>query len=134
MKPHVTPRALETDEIAGIVADYRRAAENARRAGFDGVEIHSANTYLLEQFVRDSTNRRADRYGGPIANRLPLPVGGGAGRHRDLGRGGRVGIRCRWRPRSPARRRWIPTRARPTAPMSRRSTGSTCSTSTPSRG
>ena len=74
MKPHVTPRALETDEIPGIVDDYRRAAENAKRAGFDGVEVHSANNYLLEQFIRDSTNKRADRYGGSVENRLRFPL------------------------------------------------------------
>ncbi len=74
MKDHVTPRALETDEIPGIVEDYRRAAANAKRAGFDGVEVHSANNYLLEQFVRDSTNRRTDRYGGSIENRLRFPM------------------------------------------------------------
>jgi N-ethylmaleimide reductase len=74
MKPHVTPRALETDEIPGIVEDYRRAAVNAKRAGFDGVEVHSANNYLLEQFVRDSTNKRTDRYGGSIENRLRFPL------------------------------------------------------------
>ena len=74
MKEHVTPRALETDEIPGIVEDYRRAAENAKRAGFDGVEVHSANNYLLEQFVRDSTNHRTDRYGGSIENRLRFPL------------------------------------------------------------
>lgn len=74
MKPHVTPRALETDEIPGIVEDYRRAAVNAKRAGFDGVEIHSANNYLLEQFIRDSTNKRTDRYGGSVENRLRFPL------------------------------------------------------------
>ena len=74
MKPHETPRALETDEIPGIVEDYRKAAENAKRAGFDGVEIHSANNYLLEQFVRDSTNKRTDQYGGSIENRLRFPL------------------------------------------------------------
>jgi len=74
MKDHVTPRALETDEIAPIVDDYRRAAENAKAAGFDGVEIHSANNYLLEQFVRDSTNHRTDQYGGSIENRLRFPL------------------------------------------------------------
>ncbi|MDO9710818.1 alkene reductase [Paracraurococcus lichenis] len=68
-QPHPTPRALETDEIPGIVADYRRAAENAKRAGFDGVEIHAANGYLIDQFLRDKTNRRTDRYGGSIENR-----------------------------------------------------------------
>ena len=74
MKDHVTPRALETDEIPGIVEDYRRAAANAKRAGFDGVEVHSANNYLLEQFVRDSVNRRTDRYGGSVENRLRFPL------------------------------------------------------------
>jgi N-ethylmaleimide reductase len=74
MKDMVTPRALETDEIPLIIEDYRRAAANARAAGFDGVEIHSANNYLLEQFVRDSTNHRTDQYGGPIANRLRFPL------------------------------------------------------------
>ncbi len=64
------PRALETDEIAGVVADYRRAARNAREAGFDGVEIHGANGYLIDQFLRDGTNHRADAYGGSLNNRL----------------------------------------------------------------
>ncbi len=68
-RPYVTPRALETDEIPGIVADYRRAAENARQAGFDGVEIHAANGYLIDQFLHDGSNKRSDRYGGPIENR-----------------------------------------------------------------
>lgn len=63
------PRALETAEIPGIVADYARAARRAREAGFDGVEVHAANNYLLEQFLRDSTNKRDDRYGGSIENR-----------------------------------------------------------------
>ncbi|WP_230480755.1 alkene reductase [Sphingomonas sp. Leaf21] len=74
MKDHVTPRALETEEVAAIVEDYRRAATNAKAAGFDGVEVHSANNYLLEQFVRDSTNQRTDRYGGSIENRLRFPL------------------------------------------------------------
>ncbi|HEY2131696.1 MAG TPA: alkene reductase [Acetobacteraceae bacterium] len=64
-----TPRALETDEIPGIVEDYRRAARNAQEAGFDGVEIHAANGYLIDQFLRDKTNKRTDRYGGSIENR-----------------------------------------------------------------
>jgi len=93
MKPHVTPRALETDEIPGIVADYRRAAENAKRAGFDGVEIHSANNYLLEQFVRDSTNKRTDRYGGSIENRLRFPLEVVRAVTEVWGGGARVGIR-----------------------------------------
>ncbi len=71
-KDHVTPRALETDEIPGIISDYARAAECAKRAGFDGVEIHSANAYLLDQFIRDSTNHRTDQYGGALANRLRI--------------------------------------------------------------
>jgi N-ethylmaleimide reductase len=74
LKPHVTPRALETDEIPAIVEDYRHAATCAKEAGFDGVEVHSANNYLLEQFIRDSTNHRSDQYGGSIANRLRFPL------------------------------------------------------------
>lgn len=69
-KEYVRPRALDTDEIRGIVAAYRKGAENARRAGFDGVEIHGANGYLIDQFLQDSTNRRTDQYGGPIENRV----------------------------------------------------------------
>lgn len=68
-KKRIAPRALETDEITGIVADYARAAENAQRAGFDGVEIHGANGYLIEQFIRDGSNQRTDQYGGSIENR-----------------------------------------------------------------
>ena len=93
MKAHVTPRALETDEIPAIVADYRRAAENAKRAGFDGVEIHSANNYLLEQFVRDSTNKRTDRYGGSVENRLRFPLEVVRAVTEVWGGGQRVGIR-----------------------------------------
>jgi N-ethylmaleimide reductase len=69
---HPTPRALETDEIPGIVETYRRGAQNALDAGFDGVEVHSANGYLLDQFLRDRTNKRTDRYGGSIENRMRL--------------------------------------------------------------
>jgi 2,4-dienoyl-CoA reductase-like NADH-dependent reductase (Old Yellow Enzyme family) len=68
----VTPRSLEMAEIPGIVEAYRKGAENAKRAGFDGVEIHGANGYLLDQFLQDSTNLRADEYGGPIENRARL--------------------------------------------------------------
>ncbi|NRQ41957.1 alkene reductase [Rheinheimera sp. YQF-2] len=71
-KAYVTPRALETDEIAGIVEAYRLGAENAKKAGFDGVEIHGANGYLLDQFLQDSTNKRSDNYGGSIENRARL--------------------------------------------------------------
>ena len=68
-EPCVTPRALEVAEIPGIVEQYRQAARNALAAGFDGVEIHAANGYLIEQFLRDSTNRRTDAYGGSRQNR-----------------------------------------------------------------
>ncbi|MDF1656655.1 MAG: alkene reductase [Verrucomicrobiales bacterium] len=67
-----TPRALETDEIPGIVADYRRTAENAKAAGFDGVEIHSANGYLLDEFLQSKTNHRDDQYGGSIEKRFQM--------------------------------------------------------------
>lgn len=70
MVPFETPRALGTDEVADVVEQYRRGAENARRAGFDGVEIHAANGYLIDQFLRSKTNRRTDRYGGSLNNRL----------------------------------------------------------------
>jgi 2,4-dienoyl-CoA reductase-like NADH-dependent reductase (Old Yellow Enzyme family) len=72
VKEFVVPRALELSEIPGIVAAYRRGAENAKRAGFDGVEVHGANGYLLDQFLQDSTNHRTDAYGGPIENRARL--------------------------------------------------------------
>jgi N-ethylmaleimide reductase len=70
--PFVTPRALELNEIAGIVAQYREASQYALDAGFDGVEIHAANGYLLDQFLRDSTNKRSDIYGGTLENRTRL--------------------------------------------------------------
>lgn len=66
------PRALETDEIARVVDDYRNAARNAKDAGFDGIEVHAANGYLLDQFLRDSSNQRTDRYGGSIENRVRI--------------------------------------------------------------
>jgi len=72
VRPFVTPRALEREELPGVVAAFRLGAENAQRAGFDGVEIHGANGYLLDQFLQDSTNRRTDDYGGPIENRARL--------------------------------------------------------------
>jgi len=68
----VTPRALETDEISGIVQQYRNGAINALAAGFDGIEIHSANGYLLDQFLQDGTNHRQDKYGGSLENRSRL--------------------------------------------------------------
>ena len=67
--PFVTPRALKTDEIAGIVEQYRVASQHALDAGFDGIEIHAANGYLIDQFLRDGTNRRTDAYGGSLENR-----------------------------------------------------------------
>ncbi len=72
LKPFVTPRALELAEIPGIIAQHREGARNALEAGFDGVEIHAANGYLLDQFLRDGSNRRDDAYGGSVANRLRL--------------------------------------------------------------
>ena len=71
-RPFVTPRALETAELPGIIAAYRQGAENALAAGFDGVELHGANGYLLDQFLQDGTNQRTDEYGGPIENRARL--------------------------------------------------------------
>ncbi|TWT97087.1 N-ethylmaleimide reductase [Botrimarina colliarenosi] len=68
-KPHVTPRALETDEIPDVVDLYRQAAKRAKAAGFDGVEIHGANGYLIDEFLQSKTNHRTDAYGGSIENR-----------------------------------------------------------------
>jgi len=68
-QPYETPRALETDEIPAIVEDYRRAAARAKAVGFDGVEVHSANGYLIDQFLQSRTNHRTDRYGGSLENR-----------------------------------------------------------------
>jgi len=74
MVDYEAPRALETHEIAGIVEDYRQGAENAKAAGFDGVEIHGANGYLIDQFLRDGTNQRTDQYGGSVENRVRFLV------------------------------------------------------------
>jgi 2,4-dienoyl-CoA reductase-like NADH-dependent reductase (Old Yellow Enzyme family) len=71
-RPYVTPRALDTEEIAGIVESFRLGAEHAQAAGFDGVELHGANGYLLDQFLQDSANHRTDAYGGSIENRARL--------------------------------------------------------------
>lgn len=68
-RPFTVPHALELHEVEAIVHSFKRGAENAKKAGFDGVEIHGANGYLLDQFLQDSTNRRTDRYGGSIENR-----------------------------------------------------------------
>jgi 2,4-dienoyl-CoA reductase-like NADH-dependent reductase (Old Yellow Enzyme family) len=72
MRDYVVPRALDLNEIPGVVTEFRRGAENAKRAGFEGVEIHGANGYLLDQFLQDGTNLRTDAYGGPIENRARL--------------------------------------------------------------
>jgi len=74
MQDFVTPRALGVEELPGILAQYRNAAEKARAAGFDGVEIHNANGYLLDQFLRDGSNQRQDAYGGSVENRMRFPL------------------------------------------------------------
>lgn len=91
-QPFVTPRALETHEISGIVEQYRQGATNALAAGFDGVEIHAANGYLIDQFLRDGANRRTDRYGGSLENRTRflLEVTGAAV---EIWGANRVGVR-----------------------------------------
>lgn len=71
-KPYVTPRELRDDELPGIIAGFARAAENAKAAGFDAVEVHGANGYLLDEFLRDGANRRSGPYGGPLENRARL--------------------------------------------------------------
>jgi len=71
-QPYVVPRALADDELPGIVAGFRRAAENAKAAGFDGVEVHGANGYLLDEFLRDGVNKRSGPYGGSLSNRARL--------------------------------------------------------------
>ncbi len=72
LQPFVMPRALQTDEIPGIVAQYKHAAQMAKSAGFDGVEVHGANGYLIDQFLRDGSNQRTDQYGGSVENRMRL--------------------------------------------------------------
>ncbi len=71
-RPFPTPRALETSEVKEVVEAFRRGAQNAQAAGFDGVELHGANGYLLDQFLQDGANHRTDEYGGPIENRARL--------------------------------------------------------------
>ncbi len=92
MLDYEAPRALETDEIAGIVADFAKAAENAKAAGFDAVELHGANGYLIDQFIRSGSNTRTDRYGGSVENRNRFMLDVVAAVTDVLG-GGRVGIR-----------------------------------------
>jgi len=72
LRPYVVPRALALEELPGIIAGYRQAAEHAQAAGFDGVEVHGANGYLLDQFLQDNANRRTDAYGGPVEHRARL--------------------------------------------------------------
>ncbi len=87
-----TPRALRDDELPALVEDYRKAARNAIDAGFDGVEVHAANTYLLEQFLRDSVNDRTGPYGGSIENRARLLLEVVQAVTKEVG-AGRTGIR-----------------------------------------
>ncbi len=93
------PRALDTDELPGIVNDFRQAAANAIAAGFDGVEIHGANGYLLEQFIKDGANQRTDAYGGSIENRARLLLDVTAAVAEEIG-ADRTGVRIS--PVSPA--------------------------------
>ena len=93
MQDHVTPRTLEVSELPGIVEDYRHAAKNARAAGFDGVEVHSANSYFLDQWLRDSTNLRTDEYGGSVENRLRFPLEAVRAVIDGFGEASQVGIR-----------------------------------------
>ncbi|MBV7534256.1 alkene reductase [Duganella sp. sic0402] len=71
-RPYPVPRALDTEELAGVVAAYKKGAENAKKAGFDGVQVHGANGYLLDQFLQSKTNQRTDNYGGSVENRARL--------------------------------------------------------------
>jgi 2,4-dienoyl-CoA reductase-like NADH-dependent reductase (Old Yellow Enzyme family) len=71
-RPYVVPRALETSELQGVIEAFRKGAQNAKTAGFDGVEVHGANGYLLDQFLQDGSNKRTDQYGGSIENRARL--------------------------------------------------------------
>ncbi|MCA8925086.1 MAG: alkene reductase [Planctomycetes bacterium] len=91
-KEHETPRALETSELPGVVADYVAAAKRAKAAGFDGVEVHAANGYLLDQFLQSKTNHRDDVYGGSVANRFRLLREVVEGVNAVFG-AGRVGVR-----------------------------------------
>ena len=72
--PILTPRALEASELPGIIQDYVKAAKNAKDAGFDGVEVHMANGYLLDEFLQNESNKRTDEFGGPIQNRVKFPM------------------------------------------------------------
>jgi N-ethylmaleimide reductase len=91
--PFVTPRALAIEEIPGVVRQYAEGARRARAAGFDGVEIHGANGYLIDQFLRSGSNARTDAYGGSVANRLRFLLEVTAAVCDAWGGGGRVGVR-----------------------------------------
>jgi hypothetical protein len=101
-KSFVTPRALDLAEIPGIIEEYRRGAENALSAGFDGVELHGANGYLLDQFLQDVSNHRTDEYGGSIENPARLMLEAVDAQFRFGDQAGsvctsvRVGTRIRW--------------------------------------
>ncbi len=90
--PYPVPRALETDEVPGVVEEFAAGARGALRAGFDGVELHGANGYLIDQFLRDGSNRRTDRYGGPVENRVRFLLQVAAAVV-DVWGGDRVGVR-----------------------------------------
>ena len=92
MVPHQQARALREDEIPALLEDYRNAARMAARAGFDGVELHAANGYLIDQFLRSSVNRRTDRYGGSLENRTRL-LGEVVDALADVLPAGRIGVR-----------------------------------------
>jgi N-ethylmaleimide reductase len=91
-QPYTVPHELSKEEIAGIVQDFRQAAVNARAAGFDGVEIHGANGYLIDQFLRDSANQRDDEYGGSLENRARFLTEVLEAVTKEIG-SGRVGVR-----------------------------------------
>jgi len=91
-RDYAKARPLEIDEIPGLLDDYANAAENAKKAGFDGVQLHSANGYLIDQFIRSDTNLRTDEYGGPIENRIRL-LGEVTQRLVDVWGGDRVAVR-----------------------------------------
>jgi N-ethylmaleimide reductase len=92
MQPIPEPRELSTAEVEGVVEEFRHAARTAIAAGADGVEIHSANGYLLQQFLSSNANRRTDRYGGSVENRIRLSVDVATAVADEIGRG-RTGIR-----------------------------------------
>jgi N-ethylmaleimide reductase len=92
MKPHPVPQAMSTEEIGAVIGAFVQAARNAVAAGFDGIELHSANGYLLEQFIRPNANLRSDRYGGPIENRARFVLETAEAAVAAIG-SGRVGIR-----------------------------------------